>query len=211
MGYRANISKTTQKKAFDRTGGICIVCGRPLSRNQAKWSVDHFIPRAVYKWVPGRKIQKTIESADNLYIVHPHCNFRKGSALPTNQLISSLHAEEDVKENMRALYKKVEDKVIQYRAIKQSTLDSQHKKCGNCGRRLSLGDAVLRRIDDEQDRVRENAICLCERCNTRICSKKRKQKLAEKHAAKNAEETEKRESSKQQKGPDSHEKKARRP
>ena len=45
--------------------------------------------------------------------------------------------------------KEVEDKVIRYRAIKQSTLDSQQKRCGNCGRKLSLGDAVLRRIDDE--------------------------------------------------------------
>ena len=177
------MNRITQFRAYEKTGGICIVCGRPLSRHPEKWSVDHFIPRAIYKWVPGKKITRILESDDNLFIVHPHCNFRKGSALPTNQLISSLHAEENVKESMRKLYKTVEPKVIQYRAIKQSTLDSQHRRCGNCGRSLALNDAVLRRINDEGERVRENAICLCERCNKKICSRKRKQKMAAKIGA----------------------------
>ena len=163
-----------QRKAYAKTNGICIVCGRPLSRDESKWTVDHFIPRAVYKWVPDKNTKRLIESGKNLFIVHPRCNFRKGSDLPTNDSIREMYASVSIKEGMHTIYKKAETSVAAYRSMKQSTLASQGRKCAVCGRTLGLNAAVMRRRDDEKERCRENAVCLCERCMLRACKKKRK-------------------------------------
>ena len=177
MNIGRSVPIEMQRASYERTHGICVICGRPISRNESKWTVDHFIPRAVYKWVPDNKIKRITMSFHNLLIIHPHCNYNKGSVLPTNQMIDDLHAEEDVKQSLRTLYKKAESNIIRYRAIKQSTLDSQGRRCAVCGRRLPLNRAVMRRIDDTKVRERENAMCICEKCNLRACAAKRKGKM----------------------------------
>ena len=176
MDIERSVPVEIQRASYERTKGICVICGKPLSRYESKWTVDHFIPRAVYKWVPDKKIKRITMNRDNLLIVHGRCNLNKGSVLPTNRMIDEMYAEEDVKESLRRLYKKAEENIIRYRAIKQSTLDSQDKRCAACGRRISLNHSVMRRVDDSQPRSRENAMCMCEKCNIRACAAKRKGK-----------------------------------
>lgn len=172
---KASIGK--QRAAFARTKGICIICGRPLSNDEGKWSPDHFIPRAIYKWVPSKRTQSLIESAGNIFVVHQWCNFDKDSALPTKQSISRMHASKDILDDMRELYKATEDSIVAYRAIKQSTLDSQGRRCKICGRRLTLNGATLRRIDNRKERTRENAMCLCRNCNRKAASTSQKERM----------------------------------
>lgn len=99
----ATVSKAKQREAYARTHGICVVCGKSLGGDESTWSADHFIPRAVYKWVPGKKLRTLIESADNIFITHPRCNLEKNSSVPTMASIGLMHADEDVLDGMRAL------------------------------------------------------------------------------------------------------------
>ena len=179
MRYKSkpHVSINKQREAYARTNGICVICGKPLSKDESKWSVDHFIPRAVYKWVQDDQTKNLIESSDNIFVVHPYCNYDKDSTLPTNQSINEMHAEKEVKDGMRELYKHTEESVRNYRAIKQSTLDAQDRKCALCGKRLSLSDATMRRISNKKGRNKENAMCLCDKCNVRAGSSIEKNKM----------------------------------
>lgn len=179
-----SVSIYRQRKAYARTKGICVICGKPISRDESAWSVDHFIPRAIYKWVPGIRIQRLIESGDNIFIVHPRCNYKKDSALPTNRLIKSMHADDEILDSMRALYKEAEEGVVAYRAIKQSTLDSQGRRCAICGRRISLNDSTMRRINNRRGRTKDNAMCLCNRCNAKAGSSWQKKRMVKRASKK---------------------------
>ena len=173
----SHVSITKQREAYARTNGICVICGKALSEDESKWSVDHFIPRAVYKWVDVKNIRNIIESPDNIFVVHPYCNFDKNSTLPTNQVIKEMHADKTVKTRMQKVYKEAEKGVLSYRSMKQSTLDSQDKKCASCGKRISLSEATMRRIDNKKGRNRENAMCLCDKCNLKACKPNGKKKI----------------------------------
>ncbi len=160
------VSITKQRIAYKKTNGICVICGKRLSADENTWSVDHFIPRAIYKWIKDdEEARSIIESEKNIFVVHSYCNFAKDSSLPTNRNIDSMHAPESVKNSVRELYRRTEESVNKYRAIKQSTIDSQGRKCAMCGKKLELNDATLRRIDNKRGRNRENAMCLCDECN----------------------------------------------
>ncbi|MBR0410473.1 MAG: hypothetical protein IJI25_05660 [Eubacterium sp.] len=180
MSLKPHVSITKQREAYARVKGICIICGKKLSASESRWSVDHFIPRAIYKWVPDKKTKELIESVDNIFVVHPQCNFSKDSALPTNQAIKNMHAEKKVKDTMRDLYKEAEDSIVAYRAMKQSTLDGQKKRCAICGKQLSLNNATMRRINNHKGRNRENAMCLCDKCNIRAGSPGQKRRMINK-------------------------------
>ncbi len=187
MSYndRVRVSITQQRDAYARTNGICVICGQRLTKDESKWSVDHFIPRAIYKWVGNKEIKDLIEGSRNIFVVHEQCNFGKDSTLPTNQVIKSMYASDSIKVEMRELYKEVEDSVINYRAMKQSTLDGQSKRCAGCGKALALSDATMRRINNHEKRSRENAMCLCENCNIRASYKGQKSKILKKAKSEN--------------------------
>ena len=181
MSYNnSHVSITKQREAYARTKGICVICGMPISKDERKWSIDHFIPRAVYKWVRDDQAKELIESGDNIFIVHTHCNYDKDSTLPSNQVIKDMHADKAVKNTMRDLYKEAEESVVSYRAMKQSTLDAQDKKCAICGKTLTLNEATMRRVNNKKSRSRENAMCLCEKCNVKAGSSGNKKRMVKK-------------------------------
>lgn len=152
---------------YQKTDGICIICNRPISLNPAQWSVEHYIPRAIYKWLPNQELEAKLESPTNLFIVHHDCNFKKDCALPNIKKINNLKINESVKTELRHLYKSVADSLAQYTAIKQSTWDSQQRKCYFCHRNITLNFATLRRINNNLPRSRNNAMCLCFYCSVK--------------------------------------------
>lgn len=165
LAPKTNVSITKKREAYKKANGVCFICGKKLSKKESEWSVDHFIPRAVYKWAPNEKVQNRIESGDNIFIVHPECNYSKDSALPTNKSINAMYAKEAIKAGIKELYRESEQSLVKYKAVKQSTLASQDRKCALCGKNISLNTATLRRKDNRKPRCRENAMCLCENCN----------------------------------------------
>lgn len=173
MTYRPHVSITKQRDAYAKTNGVCFICGKKMSSNENAWSVDHFIPRAVYKWVPNQQLHNLIESGDNIFVVHPKCNYNKDSALPTNKRIGAMHVEKTVKTEVKELYRIAEPSLVEYNAIKQSTWSSQDKKCALCGKQIPLNAATLRRKNNQIRRCRNNAICLCKTCNAQNAHYKR--------------------------------------
>ena len=159
------VSITKQRQAYNKTKGICIICGKKISKDEKRWSVDHFIPRAVYKWVPDEEIKKRLEGEENVFIVHEGCNFDKDSLIFTAPDIKKLQVDRSVREEIYRLYKDSEECIRDYRAMKQSTLDLQKKKCAACDKELSFKDATMRRIDRKKKRTKDNAMCVCGKCN----------------------------------------------
>lgn len=172
LAQKTHVAIAKQREAFAKTKGICVICGKKLREEEKYWSVDHFIPRAIYKWIPDIKTRELIESGKNIFIVHHQCNITKDSALPTKQSISDMHASDEIKADIRELFRATEKSVIAYRSIKQSILDNQNKKCAICDKELGLNEATLRRINNNLDRSRENAMCLCDNCNRKAGNSK---------------------------------------
>lgn len=150
---------------YYKTHGICVICGKPMTHQPEHWSLEHFIPRAIYKWVPNPILTKKIESFANLFIVHPRCNFIKDSALPTTHSIYTMHASLSVMREVDRIYSEVKPFINQYKALKQEVWKNQHKKCFFCQKKLSFSQAILRRKHDNEPRSRQNAMCLCTRCS----------------------------------------------
>ena len=167
MAIKSHVSIKKKRDAYNRVNGVCFICGKKLSNNEIEWSVDHFIPRAVCKWVPNAKLQSLIKSGENIFIVHPECNYSKDSSLPTNKRIETMHAQNAVKAEVKELYRVSEPSLVKYKAIKQSTWDSQDRKCALCGKRIPLDAATLRRKNNKKPRCRDNAMCLCKNCNVK--------------------------------------------
>ncbi len=163
--------------AYNRTNGICFICGKPLPSDEKEWSVDHFIPQAIYKWTKDKEAKELIRSNENLFIVHPKCNYSKDSALPTKKAISQIKAGQDVKKKLNKLYSQVQENVDEYRSIKQKTFAAQDSKCAICGKKLKIENSTLRRINNNKGRNVQNAMCLCINCNTRAGSSSQKNKM----------------------------------
>ena len=171
------ISISRQRQAYAKTNGICVICGKPIKNDPSDWSVDHFVPQAVSKWSKNPKLQGKIGGEDNLFVVHPSCNYKKDSALPTNQSIRALHADKDIKDELKELYKSVETDVAQYRSMKQRVLALQNYRCKTCGKKITLNSCTLRRINNDKSRIAENAMCMCSACNIKAGSETEKAKL----------------------------------
>ena len=69
-------------KTYEKTQGICIICCKMIEKRPAHWSLEHFLPRAIYKWLPDPELEARLESPANLFVVHKQCNLVKDSHLP---------------------------------------------------------------------------------------------------------------------------------
>ncbi|MDK4679764.1 HNH endonuclease [Kingella negevensis] len=174
-----SISEIKKQKAYDKTQGVCIICGRQVGVSE-KWSVEHYIPRAIYKWIDNQELKNKLESIDNLFIVHAYCNFQKDSSLPTSKLIDELPINEALRANIHQLYKSVERHVLEYKAMKQSVWDYQQHKCVFCHKEITLRNSILRRKNNKLTRCRENAMCLCFKCSVRAGNQHYKHRMVKK-------------------------------
>lgn len=162
-----SFSEEQKKIVYRKTDGICIICGKKVSNDPKKWSIEHYIPRAVYKWVPNQKLKNTLESESNLFIVHKKCNAKKDAELPTINAIRNLPVNDILKADIIKLYKDIHDSLLTYRTIKQRVLARQKNQCFFCKKIISLFDATLRRQNNNKSRTANNAMCLCSFCSMR--------------------------------------------
>lgn len=178
--YKKQLSDNQKHIVYQKTNGICIVCGKKVSDDMQKWSVEHYIPRAIYKWIPTQSLRDILESESNWFIVHKNCNIKKDADLPTIKSIQNLPVDNRLKVEMVQLYRSVENELSQYRAIKQSVLAGQNYKCLFCNRHISLLQATLRRKDNRRARLADNAMCLCFTCSVRAGNPSYKRKMVKK-------------------------------
>lgn len=176
------MASSFKKKSFiyQKTNGICIICNHHITHDPVQWSLEHYIPRAIYKWLPNQELESKIESFANLFIVHHDCNFKKDCALPNLRKINELKLNDNIKNELLNLYASVSDSVAQYTAIKQSTWDSQHRKCYFCHRNTEFNFATLRRINNTLPRIRSNAMCLCFPCSVKAGNPNYKKRMVQK-------------------------------
>lgn len=156
---------------YYKTDGICVICGKPVGHTRP-WSLEHYIPRAIYKWVFDPILAQKIESFANLFIVHPACNFHKDSALPTTHRIQAMHAPLPVIREVETLYEDIKPFVVRYRVLKQRIWESQQKQCYFCHKTLTFSQAILRRKHTDKPRTEHNAMCLCSKCSRNLGSPK---------------------------------------
>lgn len=173
------LTSTTKQKLAEKTCGICIICAEPLS-TAAQSSIEHFIPRAIYKWIGRPNLKQQLESPANLFLVHGKCNFYKNAELPTPHAINALPVGEHIKNELMQLYRTVETAIDRYRSIKHSTLAAQKGRCAFCERPPALQDATLRRKNNHLERIAENAMCLCFKCSVRSSNAQYKHKMVAK-------------------------------
>ena len=91
-------------KTYEKTQGICIICRKMIEKQPAHWSLEHFLPRAIYKWLPDPELEARLESLANLFVVHKHCNLAKDSHLPNVAQIRNLPVRAHIKDELEALY-----------------------------------------------------------------------------------------------------------
>ena len=175
--YKKAASYNKKNIAYQKTNGICIICSRQVSSDMEKWSVEHYIPRAIYKWVPSQQLRDVLESVENLFIVHQKCNERKDADLPTIKSIHHLPISSELKLELLQLYKSVESEISEYRAIKQSVLSSQNALCYFCNHKICMLNSTLRRLDNKKQRIATNAMCLCLSCSIRAGNPSYKRKI----------------------------------
>lgn len=182
MGY----SLHKKEQILQKTGGKCILCGQKVILNKTS-NIEHYIPQAIYKWVKHQNLKQQLESLENLFIVHKRCNIKKDSRLPTQKNISVLRVHHNIKEQLRILYKTVQESVNVYTSIKQSTWEIQKRLCYFCDKPITIHQATLRRRDNAQTRRKENAICVCSKCNIQAKSSKDKANMIKSKTQRRAE------------------------
>lgn len=179
----SKLSVSDKQTLYDKTHGKCILCGKIMLKGQQELSLEHYIPRAIYKWIPHKKLKQQLEGFNNLFIVHKQCNFIKDSNLPNTKQIKRLPIDEHTKTLLLSFYKSIENELIQYQAIKQRVLQQQQNQCLFCHKTISLKTSTLRRKNNNQARHQDNAMCLCTKCNFRTFNTQYKHDMVQKTTA----------------------------
>lgn len=156
-----------RQQLLNKTRGCCILCGQNIHLASSQATIEHYFPQAIYKWVERPDLKKQIEHLDNLFIVHQQCNVNKDSYTPTKRHIHQLHAPQEIKHQLEQLYQRLLDDINAYNALKKSIWSKQNKQCFFCDKSITFVQATLRRLDNTLKRVKDNAICICGKCNIR--------------------------------------------
>lgn len=172
-------SLNKEDKIYRKTQGICILCGKKVHKPRSNinahtqmkgrrsFTIEHYFPKAIHKWIQQPHLKSHIEHLNNLFIVHRKCNMKKDSQIPKMKDIRKLYVSPIIQEQLTMLYRTLYDGIVAYRAIKQSAWDRQQRVCFLCHNQIMIHQATLRRFDNKLERSRDNAICVCQTCNTK--------------------------------------------
>ena len=175
---RKPFSTAYLRQLLQEQNGVCIYCGKPISIDEQRgviWTVEHIIPRAVYKWLERclsvedcNLLYSLIDNKNNIAISHYSCNLQQGSSVPTEEdidkLICSTTLKERYKNQIRLSLKFIE----LYDSVLDVVWSRQKCKCGKCGKILPKHYATIRRRNYGKNRTINNAIAVCYSCNMEI-------------------------------------------
>ena len=144
---------------------VCAICGKEIAFTP---SVDHVLPRSLYKWSEAylsktefNNIKSLIESSDNKVMTHEVCNAFKEDEIP---LIETLYLSDVDKSRLNDLEKSLKNIIVNYRENKTKLLLGQNRRCASCGCKIK-NEGVLRRINPKRKRTWDNACIVCHKCN----------------------------------------------
>lgn len=158
---------------------VCPLCGESFTEITAKnrryyWSLDHIIPKAVFKWSLNKfpmdedVMFQLLDTMDNYAIVHTRCNMRKGNTLYVLNHLEELHCSESTLDMYRANIELASKYINYYRHLFTRIMNRQHNKCYCCGNRIQNKAPVIRRIDCNGKRIMKNAMLVCSSCNCKL-------------------------------------------
>ena len=150
---------------------VCALCGEAIVSDDL--SMDHFVPRAVDKWVTKElrpkqrvKIHSAILSQANLLSSHKGCNFAKLDAIMS---IEELYINSKAELNrVTTTYTICQPAINRYLFYKKNVLDRQEGKCYICRQPLQGRSSTIRRINNVKERRWDNACIVCSECNSLI-------------------------------------------
>ena len=180
------ISTTSLNKIRKRTNNICIYCGEelPEDNNKAedcfKITVEHIIPQSVFKWTSyyydnKDKLVDLCNDIDNLAIVHYRCNYYKNSRLPVEEDIRKFKCRDGLKKVYLKYFKRVNKYIRKYRELIKEVIQKKDNKCYCCQYDIEIHNSTMRRLDVNKERTLDNAVVVCNRCNSKfrkICEEK---------------------------------------
>ncbi len=143
----------------------CPFCNKWVKFKEA--TLDHIVPVTVLKWCEREPTEEEINSFNdsaNLLVVCQSCNERKNDSISARAL-EKCDVPKEKKENYARFYEKHKHLVRHFLDMKRDVLMSRGKKCWKCGKPVEIRTGIMRRIDPEQPRCRENACIYCEECN----------------------------------------------
>lgn len=147
----------------------CCYCGKTfLFRNR---TVEHFLPKALVKWnvsednTVNGELLAAVRSVKNMGFCCDDCNENKGCYIPTPEEFAVICKYEDKIPIYRELYEKCKTFIEGFNKMVADTAESQGNKCNLCGNPLIREETIIRRINWDGRRCRENAMCICKQCN----------------------------------------------
>lgn len=156
MRYRSGNDKRVNfdkaKSIADIQNNRCMYCGRVLKitpenrsdRGIDNWNVEHFVPKAVLKWVADYlneeefdDLCKMINSDDNLGIACCVCNTYKNETISEESEIDKMFTSQEKKDGYKDIFKRSEVFRETYETLKEELLEKQHGRCAGCGIKIS--------------------------------------------------------------------------
>jgi hypothetical protein len=72
---------------------------------------------------------------------------------------------DETKEQFREIYKTCEHAIIDYNSMLKRLHIKQKGMCPRCNKRIKYNNSSVRRFDDNEPRVEDNALILCSDCS----------------------------------------------
>lgn len=158
----ALFKRSTQKNTY------CYVCGRRVFEGSG--TLDHIIPQAVFKWrdcypeALPEEFMSLRDTGANTAVVHSACNTSKGSCIYDPRHFRSMRVTKMQAQAYQGLYDKLFNAINAYLELKQDIVWEQDCSCYVCGSYVSELTGVLRRIDRNSERSKDNACVICQDC-----------------------------------------------
>lgn len=133
----------------------CVYCGK-----YKKATVDHFYPKAIYRWCGDEYKEAIIDKKNTVYACRA-CNFRKQEKIYPIETVQ----DEEKKKELVEVRKNIGDGVSKFFGLKKKLRKKQNGRCYGCGKMMTKNEGIIRRIDPEKPRKLENACLVCDKCN----------------------------------------------
>lgn len=153
-----------KESALGNTGGLCLVCGRPL-RMEDRLVRHKMIQPAVLKWTTPKDVVKRLDSTCNLVYLHRQCACKFNAAALSPKKAESMGLKGDALNGYSRLYMSLSGHIQRYTNLINKISRKQNNLCFLCSKPLKAKERIVRRRNPNFGRVPSNAYVICTSCN----------------------------------------------